>query len=101
MLAEQRENFNVPENTREILLKKHDHALEEASEISDRIRRLEQELDLNSRKNFPQADKSREREIEQEYNELAQELAGREAELEKKWEEINQIQAELLTAEKA
>ncbi|GEM_PF-5763058 len=96
MQLEQSVNFNNPKPVQELLAQKHDLALDEASEISDRIRQLEEELNLNQRKSFPRGDELREREIEQEYKDIMDQLARKKTELAKKWREIDKTQAELL-----
>lgn len=106
MPAEQIKTSNTPENVneapsknREILFKKHDRALEKASEIMDGIRALEDELDLNSKKDSPRGDQSMEAQINKKHKQITKNLAKSKVELGKKWAEIDQIQAELLKLE--
>jgi predicted phage-related endonuclease len=90
------ENFKIQENTSEILSKKHDEALEEASNISNKIQQLENKLYENSIKKFPHGDKKSEREINEEVNNITKMLGGYKSDLKEKWKEIHQIQGKLL-----
>lgn len=100
MFAEQIKTSNTLKNISETLLRKHDQALEEASEKSDRIRRLEEELDINSRTNYPRGDNIKERELNKKHKEITEELILLRVDLEEIWKKIDEIQTKLLEAEK-
>jgi hypothetical protein len=83
-----------------ILQEKHDLLLEKASEISNKIRGLEEELDENSMKKFPEGDEETEKIIKEGADKIKRKLAALKEELEKKWKIIHQIQGQLLEMEK-
>jgi len=100
MFAEQIKTSDTLKNISETLLRKHDQSLEEASEKSDRIRRLEEELDINDRTNYPRGDNIKERELNKKHKEITEELILLRVDLKEIWKKIDEIQTKLLEAEK-
>lgn len=100
MPAEQIKNYEAPNNILETLNKKHDQLAGEAAGLEYEANELRKNLKNICEKDFLLGDKKKEKEIDLEKIDIIERLAGNEAELKEIWRKINDIQAELLEAEK-
>lgn len=92
MLDARMENLKPLADSSEI----HDRLLGEASDLESEINELRKQLEANRHKKFLTGDNVKEKEIDDEFNDISGRLAALETELRGKWVEINKVQGELL-----
>ena len=100
MIIGQIKQFDAVENTPETPAEKHDRLLAKAADLEHKINELEKELSHNRLRRFLPGDKKKEKEIEEECDEIINGLASLRDEHKEIWDEINKTQIEILREEK-